>query len=326
MDYRKLGSTGVHVSAICLGSMQFGWTVDEGASLEILTQATEAGINFIDTADIYSRWAEGNPGGIAESIIGKWLDSGVARREQVVIATKVRGRMGDGPNAEGLSRDHILRSIEASLGRLRTDYIDLYQAHWPDTSTPIEETLLAMDSLIRRGMVRYVGCSNYPTWRLMHALWEADRRALRGYISLQPHYNLLHREEYERELEQVCSTFGLAVLPYSPLAKGFLTGKYRKDRPPPADGRLSGTTQLEQMGTVERNWQVLEALGTLAADSAASISQLALAWLLDRPTVTSVIIGPRTVAQLEDNLGALQVSLTPDQRAQLDQISDWREC
>ena len=165
MQYMNLGDTGLKVSEICLGTMQFGWTADEKTSFEVMTAAYEAGINFIDTADIYSSWVEGNPGGVSETIIGRWLKSGVAKRDQMVIATKVRGRMGEGPNDEGLSRRHILTAAQASLSRLNTDYIDLYQVHWPDESTPIDETLSALDDLVRRGVVRYIGCSNFPAWR-----------------------------------------------------------------------------------------------------------------------------------------------------------------
>ncbi len=175
MEYRNLGRTGLKVSELCMGTMQFGWTCDEEHAYEILTAAFEAGLNFFDTADIYSIWAEGNPGGVAETIIGKWLKKTGIPREQVVIATKVRGRMGQGPNDEGLSRLHILQAAEASLRRLDTDYIDLYQTHFYDETTPIEETLSAMDYLVRQGKVRYIGCSNYPAWRLMQALWASDR-------------------------------------------------------------------------------------------------------------------------------------------------------
>lgn len=325
MQHRPLGRTGVRVSALCLGSMQFGWTADEQTSLAILTRAAEAGINFIDSADVYSRWVEGNPGGVAEQIIGKWLASGVVRRDQVVIATKVRGRMGDEPNDEGLSRRHIERSVEASLRRLGTDYIDLYQTHWPDPNTPIEETLLALEALIRRGVVRYLGCSNYPAWRLMHALWEADRHKLSGFLTLQPHYNLIQREEYERELEHVCSEFDLAVLAYSPLARGFLTGKYRRDQAPPADGRLGNSPELERIGAAERSWRVLTALEKTAGETGGSVSQLALAWLLGRPSITSAIIGPRNLEQLEDNLGSLQIGLSETGRERLDHASEWRQ-
>jgi aryl-alcohol dehydrogenase-like predicted oxidoreductase len=261
--------------------MQFGWTADEEQSYQILTAAWEAGVNFIDTADIYSRWVEGNPGGVAETIIGNWMKKYRIPRGQVIIATKVRGRMGDGPNNEGLSRAHIFNAVEASLRRLGIETIDLYQAHWFDENTPIEETLRAFDDLIRQGKVRYIGCSNYPAWRLMQALWTSDKLGLASYISLQPHYNLVHRAEFERQLALVCRTFGIGVIPYSPLAGGFLTGKYRPNRTPNsvrADG-------VKRRYFTQKNWKLLDRMDTLAQAKSCSLSQLALAWLLSDPLI-----------------------------------------
>jgi aryl-alcohol dehydrogenase-like predicted oxidoreductase len=323
MEYRRLGQTGLKVTPLCLGTMQFGWTADEQTSLAVLTRAAELGLNFIDTADVYSRWVDGNPGGVAESIIGKWLALGVVRREQIVLATKVRGRTGEGPNEQGLSRAHILEAVRASARRLGTDYIDLYQTHSVDPATPIEETLRALDDLIREGTVRYVGCSNYPAWRLMQALWSADRLGLEGFVTLQPEYSLLAREDFERELEAVCLEYGLGVLPYSPLARGFLTGKYRREKPEDGRGRLSGTPRLDQYAQDDRSWQVLQALDGIARVGGASPSQVALGWLLQRPAVTSPIIGPRSLEQLEDNVGALGIRLTPEAIAELDRVSAW---
>jgi len=230
MDYVKLGSTGLKVSPLCIGSMQFGWTADEETSYSILNASYRAGLNFIDTANVYSRWVPGNPGGVSEEIIGRWMKKYQVTRGSVVIATKVRGPMGNEPNDQGLSRAHITREVEQSLRRLQTDYIDLYQAHYFDEQTPIEETLSVMDDLVRQGKVRYIGCSNYPVWRLMQALWVSDHKNLVRYDSLQPHYNLVHRQEFEMELEEVCLNYGIGVIPYSPLAGGFLTGKYRPDQ------------------------------------------------------------------------------------------------
>jgi aryl-alcohol dehydrogenase-like predicted oxidoreductase len=325
MEYRRLGNTGLMVSELCLGTMQFGWTADETTSFEVLTAAYEAGINFLDTADIYSNWVEGNPGGIAETIIGRWLNKGIAVRDRVVIATKVRGRMGEGPNDEGLSRRHILAAVEASLRRLDIDYIDLYQIHWPDESTPIDETLSAMDDLVRRGLVRYIGCSNYPAWRLMQALWTSDQRNLIRFSTLQPHYNLLHRGEYERELEEVCQTYGLGVLPYSPLARGFLTGKYRQDKPPEPGSRAASSESIKRYMSDDRSWQVLGVLEKLGIERGKTVLQMALGWLLSRTSVTSPIIGPRTVMQLEDNLGAVGLCLNPTEIAEIESVSDWRD-
>lgn len=323
MEYRKLGDSGLKVSALCLGTMQFGWTADEETSLEVLTAAFEAGIQFIDTADIYSRWADGNPGGVAEQIIGKWLQMGVAKREDVVIATKVRGEMGEGPNDAGLSRVHILQAAEASLRRLGTEYIDLYQLHWPDDDTPIEETLAALDDLVRRGHVRYVGCSNYMAWQLMQALWCADADGLTPFVSLQPHYSLVHRAEYERELESVCLEYGLGVLPYSPLAGGFLTGKYARGEEIPEDTRAAGSRRIRGYMEQDRNWDLLDRLQSIGDSRGKSPSQIALAWLLNRSSVTSPIIGPKNPDQLADNLDGVGVELQTDEIDAIDDLSAW---
>lgn len=325
MEYHCLGESGLRVSELCLGTMQMGWTADEPTSHQVLTSAFESGINFIDTADIYSRWAKGNPGGVAESIIGKWLKSGVARRDQVVIATKVCGEMGEGPNDRGLSRLHILAAAEASLRRLGTDYIDLYQLHWPDEDTPIEETLHALDDLVSKGDVRYVGCSNFPAWRLMEALWVSDRHHVVRFVSLQPHYSLMNRQEYERELAQVCKKYGLGVMPYSPLAGGFLTGKYRRGELPPSPSRGETSERLKRYMKQERNWALLDLLRSLGDARGKSVSQMALGWLLSQPTVTSPIIGPRTVEQLQDNLGSVGLRLESAELSAINELSSWED-
>ncbi len=242
MDYRNLGRTGLKVSELCLGTMQWGWTADEETSFEVMDAFVEAGGNFIDTADVYSRWVEGNPGGVSETIIGRWMKARGNRR-QIVLATKVRGRMWDGPNGEGLSRGHIMAAVEDSLRRLDTDTIDLYQTHLYDADTPIDETMRALDDLVHQGKVRYVGCSNYPAWRLAKALWASDKQGLARYDSIQPHYSLVHRAEFERGLKALCEEENIGVIPYSPLAGGFLTGKYRRDQPWPDSARADGIRQ-----------------------------------------------------------------------------------
>jgi aryl-alcohol dehydrogenase-like predicted oxidoreductase len=320
MEYRVLGQTNLNVSPLCLGSMQFGWTADEVMSHRVLSAAYEAGINFIDTADIYSRWADGNPGGVAEQIIGRWLKQNNIPRDKIVLATKVRGNMGEGLDNEGLSRKHILQAAENSLRRLQTDHIDLYQAHWPDENIPIEETLEAFNELIKQGKVRTVGASNYPAWELMQALWTADRNGLCRYDCLQPHYNLVHRDEFERELAAVCKTYRLGVVPYSPLAGGFLTGKYRRNLVANS-ARAGGAKRYFN----ERNWVLLDQMDSLAKEKQATISQIALAWILANPLITSPILGANSVEQLKDNLGALDVQLTPAERIVLDQASAWKE-
>jgi aryl-alcohol dehydrogenase-like predicted oxidoreductase len=322
MEYRKLGRTGIKVSELCLGTMQFGWTAGQQESYEVLDASLDAGINFLDTADVYSRWAAGNPGGVAETIIGDWMKKSNVPRDKIVIATKVRARVGEGPNDEGLSRAHILQAVEASLLRLKTDYIDLYQAHAFDETTPIEETLRAFDDLVRQGKVRYIGCSNYPAWKLVQALWVADKYILERYETLQPHYSLVNRSEFERELAQVCSYYGIGVLPYSPLGGGFLTGKYRRDSDLPDSQRKLGV----QRHFKDRNWALLNEMEAVAQEKGDyTISQIALAWLLSNPLVTSPIIGARSIEQLKDNLGAVGLRLSTEEKARLDAASEWQE-
>jgi len=322
MEYRNLGRTGLKVSELCLGTMQFGWTADEALSQKILNQAFESGINFIDTADIYSRWVDGNPGGVSEEIIGRWMKVNNIPRDQVVIATKVRGQMGDGPNDQGLSRVHIMDAVEASLRRLDTDYIDLYQTHWFDDETPIEETLTVLDDLIRQGKVRYIGASNSPAWRLTRAICTSDKLNLARYDSFQPHYNLANRAEFERELAEVCQIYGLGVIPYSPLAGGFLTGKYHQDDPLPESARADSAKRRYFNA---HGWAVLKAVETIAKKRSKSISQIALAWHLSNPVVISPIIGPRTLEQLADNLGAVGLRLNEEELDQLNGVSAWRD-
>ena len=322
MEYRRLGRTGLKVSTICLGTMQFGWTTDEPTAHTILSRAVELGINFIDTADVYSRWHPGNPGGVSETHIGNWLAGGSVPRDQLIIATKVRGKMGDGPNDQGLSRGHIMHAVEASLRRLQTDYIDLYQTHSFDPDTPIDETLRALDDLVRAGKVRYVGCSNYPAWQLMKGLWTSDAEHLVRYDSLQPHYSYVHRAEFERELQPLCRDQGVGVIPYSPLAAGFLTGKYRRDTPLPESARAGGVRQRYMN---ERGFAAVDKLEEVGRDHEATIAQTAIAWVLANPAVTSAIIGANTIAQLEDTTQGAAVKLSAEEKAALDEVTAWEK-
>ena len=321
MEYKKLGRTGLKVSALCMGTMQFGWSVDEAETYKILSATLDAGINFIDTADIYSRWVDGNPGGVSETYIGNWMQKCSVPRDQVVLATKVRGEMGKGINDQGLSRVHIMNAVEASLHRLQTDYIDLYQAHWTDDDTTIEETLRAFDDLIRQGKARYVGASNYSAWELMQALWASDKYHLARYDSLQPHYNLIHRDEFERELRAVCKAYNIGVIPYSPLAGGFLTGKYRRNAATPESKRAKGL----QHALTEKNFALIDQMEIIAKGHNATISQIALAWMLSDAVITSPIIGATSIAQLNENLGALNVNLGQSEVESLNKMTEWKE-
>jgi aryl-alcohol dehydrogenase-like predicted oxidoreductase len=322
MEYRRLGRTGLKVSTICLGTMQFGWSTDEAGAYRIMSRAVDLGCNFLDTADVYSRWAEGNPGGVAETIIGNWLKQADVRREDLIIATKVRGKMSDDVNDQGLSRHHILNAVENSLRRLQVDYIDLYQMHAYDAETPQEETLRALDDLVRQGKVRYVGVSNYPAWRLAKALWISDGNNLVRFDSLQPHYNLVHRAEFERELEALCLEETVGVIPYSPLGGGFLTGKYRRDAPLPESDRAQGV-QRRYMN--EQGFDAVDKLEEIGRDHGATIAQTAIAWVLANPAVDSAIIGANSIEQLEDTFKGAEVTLSAEEKEALDATTGWQE-
>ncbi len=318
MDYRRLGNSGLKVAPLCLGSMQFGWTSDEQAAFQVMDAYFEAGGNFIDTADIYSAWVEGNPGGVSESIIGRWLKAR-GNRIQIVLATKFNGKLWPGPNGGGVSRGHVMKAVEDSLTRLQTDYIDLYQTHWPNYDVPQEETLRALDDLVKAGKVRYLGCSNEPAWRLTKALWISDKYNLNRFISSQPPYSLVRRADFEREHEAVCLDQGVGVIPYSPLQGGFLTGKYRREATPDS-ARAEG---LKKYFT-ENNFQLIDLLEERGKAHNASVAQMALAWLLQRPAITSPIIGANSVEQLKEILGSLEIKLTQEDVGAIDQASDWR--
>lgn len=314
MDYRLLGRTGLRVSELCFGAMLFGDFTDEQASHQILDQFAEAGGTFVDTSDSYSK-------GLSEQILGRWMAR--RRREDLVIATKVRGRMSESPTDQGLSRQHIMKSIDESLRRLRTDYVDLYQIHYWDPDTPLEETLSTMDLLVRSGKVRYVGASNVKGYQLQKALGTARRHGWEPFVSLQPCYNLLVRA-VEWELVPLCRKEGLGILPFSPLAKGWLSGRFRRGMiEPPAGSRIaSGTGRMRwgEFGT-EHTCEVLDALHAVASETGHTPAQVALNWLLDAPGVTAPIVSARTLQQLDDNLGAVGWSLDPELRARLDEAS-----
>ena len=318
IEYRRLGRTGLKVSPLCLGSMNFGWTADDETSFAVMDAFAEAGGNFIDTADIYNRWVEGHIGGESEGVIGRWLQAR-GNRSQMIIATKVRGQMGPGPNDQGLSRRHIFDACDASLRRLQSDTIDLYQTHYFDADVPIDETLEALDRLVQQGKVRYVGCSNYPAWRLMEALWTSDKCGLARYNSIQPHYNLVNRAEFERELAEVCLANGIGIIPYSPLAGGFLTGKYSRDR----DTDSVRAESVRQRYFNDAGWKVLDAVRAVAVELDTTPLAVSLAWLLAQPGMTAPIVGANTVEQLQGSVAALDVDLTAEQMETLNNASAW---
>lgn len=317
MQYRYLGRTGLKVSELCLGAMTFGRESTEQLSYQMLDRFVEAGGNFIDTADVYSQ-------GISETILGRWLKN--QNRNDFVIATKVRFNMGDGPNDLGLSRKHILSGVDASLKRLDTDYIDLYQIHGWDPGTPLEETLQTLGGLVQSGKVRYIGASNLTAWQLQKAIDISRYNSWEPFSCLQPLYNLLDRE-LEWDLVPVCLNEGVGIIPWSPLRGGWLSGKYRRGMQTPPEG-----TRVEEAGQKgwgeawdiyanERTWSILDALFEISEETGKSPAQVALNWLLQKPGVTAPIIGVRTLAHLEDNLGATEWKLTANQMEKLNQVS-----
>lgn len=306
MTKRKLGNSGLHVSPICFGGNVFGWTADESTSFQLLDAWVDAGFNFIDTADVYSKWVPGNHGGESETIIGKWLNRR-HRREDVIIATKVGMEMG--PVQKGLSRQYILQEAEDSLKRLQTDYIDLYQSHADDGQTPLEETLGAYADLIKQGKVRAIGASNYKADRLSEALRVSRDQNLPRYESLQPLYNLYDRADYESQLEPVCEQNGLGVIPYFSLASGFLSGKYRSERD--LEGKSRAGMVKKYLN--DRGLRILSVLDELARELGSTPAKISLAWMIARPSITAPIASATTVEQLKDLVDAASLQL--DQRA-----------
>ncbi|HEX6385180.1 MAG TPA: aldo/keto reductase [Anaerolineae bacterium] len=318
MNYRYLGRTGLRVSELCLGAMTFGRETSEEDSYPLLDRFFEAGGNFIDTANVYS-------GGVSEEIVGRWLPH--RSRDDFVIATKVRFATGEGPNDLGLSRKHILAAVEASLRRLQTDYIDLYQVHAWDPGTPLEETLGALNSLVQSGKVRYIGASNFGGWQLQKAVDLSRQMGWEPFVSLQPLYNLLDRA-IEWELLPVCLNEGLGVIPWSPLRGGWLSGKYRRGMAaPPAGSRVEmaekeGWSEAWNAYDNEHTWRVIDTLFEIAAETGKSVAQVSLNWLLQRPGVTAPIVGVRTMKHLESNLGSTGWTLSPEQMQRLNEVSE----
>jgi aryl-alcohol dehydrogenase-like predicted oxidoreductase len=323
MEYRSLGTSGLKVPVLCLGAMTFGEAddksfmhkvgCDEKTSFAIMSRALERGVGFIDTADVYGQ------DGLSERIVGAWMAEN-GTRDRVVLATKFRFRMGEGPNSSGASRYRIVRTVEESLRRLKTDRIDLYQIHMQDIDTPEEETLRALDDLVKAGKVLYLGASNYAAYRLTDSQWISKTEHLHQFVALQMQYSLIVRD-LEREHVPVCRQFGLGVLPWSPLAAGFLSGKYVKDQPPPPGVRLEKWKERLAAFDSERSWRTLDAVNAVAREKDTTAAAVSLAWLLAKPTVSSVIFGARSVEQLDDNLKAADVKLSAEDVKKLDDAS-----
>jgi aryl-alcohol dehydrogenase-like predicted oxidoreductase len=310
MNYRNLGSAGVKVSPLCLGTMMFGGPTPANESIRIMHQAVDLGINFFDTADIYNA-------GQSEVVVGKAIAD---RRDQVVLATKGRAPMGTGPNDSGASRSHLLRALDGSLKRLGTDFIDVYYVHTPDYATPIEETLRALDDMVRSGKVHYVACSNFRAWRLMEALGLSARLGLERFACIQPLYNIVNRD-VEVELLPLCREHGIGVVTYSPLARGILSGKYRPGAAFPEGSRAArNDKRMQQAELRDASFEIAEALRRHCDEKGVAMSQFALAWCLANPILTSVVIGPRTKEQFDDNLKCLDVAISTDDEAFVDSL------
>ena len=319
MEYTRLGSTGLKVSEICFGTATFGWHTDDAESARMLDLFVDKGGNFVDTADVYSAWAEGSWAGRSEEMIGAWLKK-TGKRHDIVLATKCRSKVGELPNDQGLSRRHIMDAVEASLRRLNTDYIDLYQTHHMDFETPIEETMRALDDLVHQGKVHYLGCSNYNAWRLCQALWASDRHSLARYECAQPYYSLLERDHFERELADLVEAEGIAVIPYSPTAGGLLSGKYAAGRRP-EQGRHLSNEMYQRRYREPWMFEAAERLAALAAERGVHPVSLAVAWVGHHPAVTAPIVGARNLEQLEPALSSVDIGMTPGLYAELSALT-----
>jgi len=313
MDYRPLGRTGIKVSPLCLGAMMFGRRTEFEDGVAIIDKAISEGINFIDTANVYAI-------GVSEEVVGEAVQR-AGRRDSLVIATKVHGVMdAEDPNGKGNSRRHIIAQCEASLRRLQTDYIDLYQIHRPQSDIPIDETLRALDDLVRSGKVRYIGTSTFAAWQLMESLMVSKELGLNRFVCEQPPYNLVDRR-IERELLPMAQTYGIGIIPWSPLAGGLLSGKYKRGEPLPIDSRYANTNAQQMRRLNERVYGVIEGLEPIAESKECTLAQLALAWAVAQPGVTSPIIGPRTMEQFDDNMGAMRIRLSEAELKAIDEVA-----
>lgn len=310
MEYRRLGNTGIKVSPVCLGTMMFGGPADEATSARIIQKALDSGVNFIDTANMYVA-------GKSEEVVGRAL---AGRRESVVLATKGAQKMGEGPNDKGTSRKHLAYEFNASLKRLGTDYVDIYYVHVPDATTPVDETLRFLDDMVHQGKVHYLACSNFRAWQLSEMLWASEKLNLHRIACIQPLYNIVNRD-IEVDLLPLCRSQKIGVVSYSPLARGILTGKYQPGQEPPAGSRAArNDTRMKQAEWRDSSLEIAAEIAGHCKKKGVVTSQFALAWCLANPILTSVIVGPRTLEQFEDNLGCLSISITPEDEQFIDSL------
>ena len=319
MDYTRLGSTGIKISKIVLGTMQMGWRIEEEESFKVMDKAIELGINCFDTADVYTYWADNSYPGKTEEIIGRWLKDRETR-DDLILATKLRGAMSEDINDRGLSRRHVHQAIQNSLKRLQTSWIDLYQIHSFDNDTPIEETLHALNLLVEKGVVNYIGASNIHPWMLVESFWVSKMKGYVRFETVQPPYSIVRRMLVEHQMEHVIKKYGLGVIPYSPLAGGFLTDRYSAEGPLPDTPRSEGS---QKRYFTEKRWKIHETVKEIAESKEVKMTQIALAWILTKDFITAPIIGENSVEQLEENIGALEIKLNEDEIKRLDEVSDW---
>ncbi|NPD89046.1 MAG: aldo/keto reductase [Asgard group archaeon] len=319
MDYTRLGRTGIKISKIVLGTMQMGWRVEEEESFKVMDKAIELGINCFDTADVYTYWADNSYPGKTEEIIGRWIKDRETR-DDLILATKLRGAMSEDINDRGLSRRHVHQAIQNSLKRLQTSWIDLYQIHSFDSDTPIEETLHALNLLVDKGLVNYIGASNIHPWMLVESFWISK---LNGYVrfeTVQPPYSIIRRMLVEHQMEHVIKKYGLGVIPYSPLAGGFLTDRYSSEGPLPDTPRSVGA---QKRYFTEKRWKIHETVKEIAQSKDVKMTQIAIAWILTKEFITAPIIGANSVEQLEENFVSIDIKLDEDEIKRLDEVSNW---
>lgn len=319
MEYKRLGSTGIKISPIVLGTMQFGWRINEEESFKVMDKAIELGINCFDTADIYSHWADNSYPGKSEEIIGQWLkDRGI--RHDLILATKLRGAMSDDINDKGLSRRHVHQAIAGSLKRLQTNWIDLYQIHSFDNDTEIEETLHTLNILVDEGLVNYLGASNVHPWQLVEAFWISEKYGYARFETVQPPYSIIRRMLIEHQMYHVIKKYGIGVISYSPLAGGFLTERYSRAGSLPDTPRSEGA---QKRYFTDKKWKIHEVVREIANAKDVKMTQIALAWILTKDFISAPIIGANSVEQLEENISALEIKLEENEIKRLDEISDW---